>query len=290
MTMGKSFEIEGAVGAIAGLDTTPTGGGIGEPVLLVHGINMSRDVWTDVIEILGHSRRVISFDLRGHGQSGKTGPFTVDAYTDDALAVLDALGIARAHVVGTSFGGSVASALAVRTPDRVATVASFGGALTVEGLDLDGAIALMRSVGVQEFFASFLPQGSFAPGTDQALIDRALDAASVGREVETVIAVTVAALSSDTTAVAKAVTVPALVVTGELDMTCPVPTGQAVAAALRTQLVVLPDRGHVVSMEAPDEVAALIEQHAAAHDVPSSAVISADSDPDFLIGHPGPTH
>ena len=268
MTMGKSFEIEGTVGAIAGLDTTPTGGGIGEPVLLVHGINMSRDVWTDVIEILGCSRRVVSFDLRGHGMSGKTGPFTVDGYADDALAVLDALGIAKAHVVGTSFGGSAASVLAVKAPDRVATIASFGGALTIEGLDIDGAIAFLRSVGVHDFFAAFLPQSSFAPGTDQALIDRALTAASVGRELETVIAVIMAAVSADTTASAKAVAVPALVVTGELDMTCPVPSGSAVAAALRTELVVLPDRGHVVSMEAPGEVAALIEQHAATHDAP----------------------
>lgn len=267
MTESGSFAIAGPAGVIAGLDTGPAGGGIGAPVLLVHGINMSRDVWTDVIAILGRRRRVVSFDLRGHGRSGKSGPFTAVAYADDALAVLDALGIARAHVVGTSFGGSVANALAVKAPDRVLTVACFGGALTIAGLDLEGAIAFLRSVGVRDFFASFLPQSSFAPGADPALIDRALAAASVGREAETVIAVTVAALSADTTAVAKAVAVPALVVTGELDVTCPVPSGLAVAAALRTELVVLPDRGHVVSMECPGEVAALIELHAAAHDV-----------------------
>lgn len=267
MTIGKSFEIEGPVGVIAGLDTTPTGGGIGEPILLVHGINMSRDVWADVVEILGRKRRVVSFDLRGHGLSGKTGPFTVDAYADDALAVLDALGISKAHVVGTSFGGSTASALAVKVPDRVVSIASFGGTLTIDGIDVNEVIEVLRSNGVHDFFAAFLPQGSFAPGTDQTLIDRALAAACAGRELETVIAVTMAAFSADTSALARAVAVPALVVTGELDMTCPVSSGQAVAAALRTELVVLPDRGHVVSMESPDEVAALIEQHVAGHNL-----------------------
>ncbi len=261
------FQIEGPVGVIAGLDTAPVDGGTGAPVLLVHGINMSRDVWSDVVRLLSPLRRVVSFDLRGHGQSGKAGPFTVEGYADDALAVLDALHISKAHVVGTSFGGSAASMLAVMAPQRVATVASFGGALTIERLEIDSAIEFLRTVGVREFFAAFLPQGSFAPGVDQALIDRALNAASAGRDVETVIDVIISAVSADTTEVAKAVAVPALVATGELDMTCPVSSGQAVAAALGTELVVLANRGHVVTMEAPDEVAELIESFATAHDV-----------------------
>ena len=54
--------------------------------------------------------------------------------------------------------------------------------------------------------------------------------------------------------------------TGELDKTCPVVAGEAVAKALGTELVVLAARGHVVSMEDPDAVADLIEAHAAAND------------------------
>jgi 3-oxoadipate enol-lactonase len=262
----STFEIKGPTGPLSGAEWAPDGDETGLPIVLVHGINMSRDVWTEVAQALSSTRRVISFDLRGHGKSTKQGPFTAQDYAEDTLAVLDALGIARAHIVGTSFGGSTAAALAVKAPNRVATVASFGGALAVEGLDLDGAIAFIRSVGVRDFFASFLPQGSFAPGTDQALLDRALDAASVGREVETVIDVTTTALQSDTTALAQAVRVPALVVTGEHDMTCPVPAGQAVAVALRAEHVVMADRGHVVSMEDPATVADLIEQHASAND------------------------
>jgi 3-oxoadipate enol-lactonase len=266
MSSPTTFEIKGSAGLLAGAEWVPDTAEVGLPILLVHGINMSRDVWTEVAGILSATRRVISFDLRGHGRSGKDGPFTAEDYADDSLSVLDALGIARAHIVGTSFGGSTAAALAVRAPARVATVASFGGALAVEGLDLDGAIAFIRSVGVRDFFAAFMPEGSFAPGTDPALLERALDAASVGRDVETVIEVTTTALQSDTTALARAVTAPALVVTGEHDMTCPVPAGQQVAGALRTEHVVMAGRGHVVSMEDPAAVAALIEQHAAAHD------------------------
>jgi pimeloyl-ACP methyl ester carboxylesterase len=156
--------------------------------------------------------------------------------------------------------------MAVKAPVGVESGGSVGGALRVDGLELDGAIAVLRQIGVRDFFAALLPQASFAPGTDPALIERALDAASTDRDVDTVIAVTTAALSADTTTTAKAVKVPALVVTGEHDMTCPVPAGQAVADALGTELVVLEGRGHVVSMECPDDVARLIERHAAAHD------------------------
>jgi pimeloyl-ACP methyl ester carboxylesterase len=262
----QTFEVAGPAGSIVGVDLTPDGDASGLPVLLVHGINMSRDVWTGVAALLARNRRVVAFDLRGHGQSDKVGPFTADDYADDALAVLDERGIDRAHVVGTSFGGSTAAAMAVKAPDRVASVASFGGALAVDGLDLDGAVGVLRQVGVRDFFAALLPQASFAPGTDQGLIDRALDAASNGRDVDTVIAVTTAALTADTTVTAQAVSAPALVVTGEHDMTCPVPAGQAVADAWRTELVVLEGRGHVVSMECPDDVAQLIERHSAAHD------------------------
>jgi pimeloyl-ACP methyl ester carboxylesterase len=261
-----TFTVQGPAGTLAGTEWTPSGEAAGLPILLVHGINMSQDVWADVAPILAEAHRVITFDQRGHGSSDKAGPFTAADYAADAFAVLDARGVERAHVVGTSFGGSTAATMAAQAPERVATVASFGGALAVEGLDLDGAIAFITSVGVRDFFAAFLPQGSFAPGTDQALLDRALDAASTGRAVDTVIAVTTTALQADTTDAARAVQAPALVVTGEHDMTCPVPAGAAVAAALRTEHVVMPGRGHVVSMEDPAGVAALVLQHVAAHD------------------------
>ena len=266
MTTSERFVADGPAGSLAGVDQAPAGGAHGLPVLLVHGINMSKDVWADVADRVAERRRVVSFDLRGHGESATGGPYTESDYADDALAVLDARGIERAHVVGTSFGGSAAASLAARHPERVASIASFGGALAVGEIDVESAVGFLRQAGVRDFFAGMLPQVSFAPGTDQALIDRALDAASNGRDVETVVAVTTTALAADTTATAEAVDTPALVVTGELDMTCPVVAGEAVAKALGTELVVLQGRGHVVSMEDPEAVAALIEGHAAAHD------------------------
>lgn len=266
MTTSELFEVRGPAGTIVGLDAAPVDGGAGDPVLLIHGINMSRDAWSEIVSLLADTRRLISFDLRGHGQSVKAGPYTAADYAEDALAVLDTLDISRAHVVGTSFGGSVATVLAQTSPSRVASVASFGGTLKPDGSGIDDAMELLRSVGVRAFFAEFLPRGSFAPGTPQSLIDRAVDAAVFGREMDTVIEVILTAFSSDTTAIAKAISVPALVATGDLDVTCPLALGRQLAAALRTELVVLRGVGHVASMEAPAEVADLITRHFAAQE------------------------
>ena len=106
--------------------------------------------------------------------------------------------------MGTSFGGSAAASLAARHPERVASIASFGGALAVGEIDVESAVGFLRQAGVRDFFAGMLPQVSSLPAPE-ALIDRALDVASNGRDVETVVAVTTTALAADTTATAEAV-------------------------------------------------------------------------------------
>jgi len=261
-----AFEIDGPVGTITGVDASPSIKCAGDAVLLLHGINMSHDVWRDVISSLVDSRRVIAFDFRGHGRSVKTGPYTAGDYAQDALAVLDARDIDKAHVVGTSFGCNVAIKLALLAPDRVATLGLFGGALRMNSQDSDRAVEFLRSMGLRNFFSSLLPQSSFHQGTAPDIIDRALEAAINNRDEETVIAVTRAALASDMTNEASKIDLRPLVVTGEFDHTCPTSMGDSLAKALGTELVILPGCGHVPSMEVPDSVAELIEQHATALD------------------------
>jgi len=256
----EPFEVPGPAGRLTGY-AGPAGSGAATPVLLVHGINMSAKVWQRLVDQLGGDRRYIALDLRGHGGSDRTGPFTLDDYSDDVLAVLDHFGIGRAHVVGTSFGGSVAVTLAARVPDRVASVTAIGSALAVEGMDLEGATAALRGMGVRAFYDMFLPQASFAPGTPQDLIDEAATIASTDRDVDLVIDISVTAFTTDATARAEQVRCPALVMAGELDLTCPTPLGEAMAKVLGTELVTIPGRGHMVVVESPQETAVLVQRH-----------------------------
>lgn len=95
--------------------------GSGFPVLLVSGLNGLAAPWRTVAAILATRFRVVSHDHLGLGGSGpRSGPCSVDEIAADVLALMDRLGIARAHLVGHSLGGAVVQALAADQPDRVA--------------------------------------------------------------------------------------------------------------------------------------------------------------------------
>lgn len=94
--------------------------GDGDPVLLVQGLGYTRRGWGELPQLLADSFRVAYYDNRGVGQSDvPPGPYTVRGLAEDAIAVLDAAGIDRAHVVGASLGGMVAQELALGRPERV---------------------------------------------------------------------------------------------------------------------------------------------------------------------------
>ncbi len=94
--------------------------GEGESLLFVHGLGYDRLGWGPLPHVLAEDFRVILFDNRGVGESDvPPGPYSVAQMADDAVAVLDAAGVGRAHVLGVSLGGFVAQELAVSHPDRV---------------------------------------------------------------------------------------------------------------------------------------------------------------------------
>ena len=92
-------------------------------LLLLHSLGTDGRVWEPQAAALADSFRVIRPDLRGHGLSVATpGPGSIARLAQDALAVLDALGVGQAHVGGLSIGGMVAQQLAAAAPGRVASL------------------------------------------------------------------------------------------------------------------------------------------------------------------------
>ena len=114
----------------------------GEPLLLVMGLGVSRFWWPTGLceEFAAHGFAVARYDQRDAGQSTrmtdtgaanpflalarKRGAYSSEDMTDDAVAVLDALGWERAHIFGGSLGGIIAQRIALRHPDRVLSVTS----------------------------------------------------------------------------------------------------------------------------------------------------------------------
>lgn len=94
--------------------------GQGPPLLLLHGVGGTHEMWLPLIPELARSYRVIAGDHRGHGRSAKPGgTYTVRLFTDDWAQAMDALGIERAHLLGLSMGGAIAMRMAVEHPSRV---------------------------------------------------------------------------------------------------------------------------------------------------------------------------
>jgi len=151
--------------------------GEGEPLALIMGLGYGRWGWEPVLEPLAAGYRVITFDNRGYGDSdAPPGPYTAAQLAGDTLAVLDAVGVERAHVVGASLGGAVAQELALRHGGRIeklVLMATMSGvsnmhplpaptlALMAEAPTLDPAVAVRRFV-----------ENALEPEPDPAVVER----------------------------------------------------------------------------------------------------------------------
>jgi pimeloyl-ACP methyl ester carboxylesterase len=94
--------------------------GSGQPLLLIQGLGYGRRGWGPAPSMLARRFQVVTFDNRGFGESDvPPGPYTTGQLADDALAVLDAAEIGRAHVIGISLGGMAAQELVLAQPERV---------------------------------------------------------------------------------------------------------------------------------------------------------------------------
>lgn len=102
--------------------------GRGEPLLFLPGTgaDLRRPRTALTCKLVDHFT-VLTFDQRGLGQSDKpTGPYSMQAYADDAAAILAAVEWETAHVVGYSFGGMVAQELAIRWPEKISSLCLVG--------------------------------------------------------------------------------------------------------------------------------------------------------------------
>lgn len=105
--------------------------GEGVPILCIHGAGSSAQLWAGAVEKLAGLGRAIAYDRRGYGRSDRVEPLepmSVAQHADDAAALLVALRATPAIVVARSYGGEVATDLALRYPDRVLALALLEGA------------------------------------------------------------------------------------------------------------------------------------------------------------------
>ena len=121
--------------------------GDGPDVLLIHGLGAAKSSFFDCAALLAEAGyRVHALDLPGFGGSSKpaTAPYSAPWFADAVRGVMDALGIASAHVVGNSMGGRVALELALTSPERVRSVAALCPAVAFVKRDFHPVVRLLR--------------------------------------------------------------------------------------------------------------------------------------------------
>jgi pimeloyl-ACP methyl ester carboxylesterase len=257
--------------------------GSGPAVLLILGQGMSLETGWRTVEQLATRFRVLAFDNRDVGRSDHSLiPYLVTQMAEDAVAVLDAAGEARAHVYGMSLGGMVAQELALRHPDRVE-------ALVLGATTAGGRRAIPRDPQVLTFFTRVGAMGpeeaawaavpySYGDRTRREHIDRIAE--DIGRRLRhppDVVAylhqVTAAALHSTQMRLGE-IAAPTLVVHGARDRLQSPQNAHALARAIpNAELRLWPDAGHLYVTDEPEadrQIAGFLARHSTAV-VPSIA-------------------
>lgn len=235
--------------------------GDGEAVLLVMGLGMTATGWWRTVPVLAESFRVISFDNRGVGRSGRPrGPYSAAAMADDAVAVLDAAGEERAHVYGLSLGGMIAQEVALRHPSRVRSLVlgstTPGGEAAVPADDATLAFFRRRAeMPAEEGVWASVPY-NYAARTRRDRAERigqdVIERLRFPIEREPYEAQLAAALGHDAGGRLAAIEAPTLVVHGREDVMVPRENARVLARAVPgARLELIDDAAHLYFTDAP---------------------------------------
>lgn len=235
--------------------------GQGPAVLLIHGFPLNRQMWQPQLAPLADAGyRVITPDLRGFGQSEAPSHYSMDAFADDIVALLDTLGIEDAVIGGMSMGGYILLDLLERHPQRIraaAFIATKSAADDEEGRARRTAMAAeAERLGANpliKIFAELL----FAPDTTQTRPELIAKVRSWMRDTNPkALAGGLLAMRDrkDYTPLLTEIRQPCLVLAGAEDRAASPNAVEVFTTALpRCESRILPNAGHMLNMERPEE-------------------------------------
>ena len=243
--------------ALSGLNVFYEQRGHGDPVLLIHGLGSSTEDWDPQVAVLQRHYTVITYDVRGHGQTEKPkGPYSVKQFAQDAGHLIEHLKLAPVHVVGLSMGGMIAFQLAVDRPDllRSLVIVNSGPAMILrtwkEKLGIAQRKVIVRWMGMRKMGEVLATRLLPKPGFE------ALRATFVERWARNDPRAYLAALNAlvgwSVQDALPRITLPTLVVGADKDYTT-VEFKQAYTALIPTaRLAVIDDSYHMMPVERPE--------------------------------------
>ncbi|MGW6564283.1 alpha/beta fold hydrolase [Streptomyces sp. NPDC054975] len=245
--------------------------GAGPPVVFLHGAAEDARIWRPQLDGLADAFTVVAWDEPGAGRSsGIPETFGLADYAHCLAAVVESLRLGPAHIAGLSWGGTVALEFYRHHPDLVRTLllvdtyAGWKGSLPAEEVRA-------RVEGARRMLAA--PRGAFDPtlpglfaGAPPAAYVPLLDAMAAVVRPETMRTQLHLMAETDQRDLLPTVSVPALLLWGELDARSPLAVARQFQDAIPdTELVVIPGAGHVSNLERPEEFNRVVRDFLRAH-------------------------
>jgi pimeloyl-ACP methyl ester carboxylesterase len=236
--------------------------GEGDDVLFISGLADEGACWVDQVGGLKDRYRLTTFDNRGVGRSSTPdGPFAIADFAADTAALIDALGLERPHVVGSSMGGAIAQELALAHPDRIRSLVLNGTWCRGDRFLHEVFRSWMWSAEKADSIRDFLVTVNlwcFAPriwneGTMDDWIAGA-EASPYAQSMDAFCRSAQALIEHDSADRIGAINAPTMVTVGELDLALPRRFSEALVQRIpNARLVVLPEAGHQPFQEIPDK-------------------------------------
>lgn len=231
-------------------------GQTGQPIVLIHGFGLDRNIWRDVASRYLANHRVILPDVRGHGESeAPKGAYSMTLLAKDIKHLLEFLGVSKAIICGHSMGGYIALAFAENFPERLAGL----GLITTRAKSdsEDGRAGRYEMVQKVKEKGSMALAQSLAPqlSQDEAIISRAHDMIAQTAPDGIIGALKGMAERPDRRDLLPKIQVPALVVAGEADQIIDLQDAEEMAKALpRGEFLPIKGAGHMPMLETTSEL------------------------------------
>jgi len=233
--------------------------GEGDPLLLLHGLGSSSDDWWFQTPAFAPHFRLILPNLRGHKQSTTLrGPISIFTLAADIAQLMEALGIAQAHVLGLSLGGLVAQLLAIHFPQKVNKLMLVNTFAHLWPTSPREAFILARRVVVSKFLpplttAKVVARDLFPRPDQAALRDEVLTRGGVN-DVASYRYLVDAIRRFDSRAQLDRIAAATLLVTGDRDAVVPRGCQRQLARGIRqVQWHIVRDSGHATPVDQPEE-------------------------------------
>ncbi len=230
----------------------------GEVLVLSNGILMSTASWGSQKSVLSRRHRLLLYDCRGMWKSAHpAGPYTMELHADDLAALLDGLGIQRAHIGGISYGGEVSMAFALKYPQQVRTLI-LSSTVSQSDAILRGQIGSWRKAVVARSADMFF-QASYWMNFSAAWIEANQPALAVSAQryqdldFDALLELIDCFTRFDITARLPEIKAPTLVMVGEQDILKPRRFAELIAGRIPgAEFVVVPRAGHALCVEKPE--------------------------------------